>query len=268
MARIRRAAVAGRFYPASPAELRGTLAALLADARGEAAESAGGARTPKALIAPHAGYVFSGPVAASAYVRLASARDVVKRVVLLGPAHYAYVRGLALPECDAFATPLGEVPLDRAATSTWAALPFVDVDERAHAREHCLEVQLPFLQHVLAEFTIVPAVVGDASAEEVAAALDAVWGGPETLIVISSDLSHYHDHATARRLDAATAHAIERLAPAELDEESACGRVPIAGLLLAAARRKLSSRVLDLRNSGDTAGGRDAVVGYGAWAFA
>jgi AmmeMemoRadiSam system protein B len=158
--------------------------------------------------------------------------------------------------------------VDRDAVGQLAELEFVAVDDRAHAPEHCLEVELPFLQCVLGDFALVPILVGLTDPEEVATALDRVWGGPETVIVVSSDLSHWHDANTARRLDQAAARAIEQLRPEDLTEESACGRWAIAGLLIAARRRHLTARTLDLRNSGDTAGSRDGVVGYGAWVFA
>jgi MEMO1 family protein len=259
--RVRKAAVAGLFYPEEPAELRSLVQALLAGA------APGAAPPPKALIAPHAGYVYSGPVAATAYARVAPARSVIRRVVLLGPAHRVPFYGLAASSADGFATPLGEVAVDRTALEAALELPQVRVLDEAHALEHALEVHLPFLQEVLAEFAIVPLVVGDASAEETAEVLEVLWGGPETLIVISSDLSHYHDYAAARRMDAATSRAIEALAPERLSYEDACGRIPISGLLQAARRRGLRPQVLDLRNSGDTAGPRDAVVGYGSYAF-
>ena len=260
---IRSPAVAGSFYPESPRRLAEAVHSYLA-----AADAPGEAAAPKALIAPHAGYVYSGPTAGFAYARIAPARDRIDRVVLLGPAHRVPVAGLAAPDASAFATPLGEVPLDGAALERLLELPQVDVLDAAHAFEHSLEVHLPFLQTVLGSFSLVPLVVGDARPEEVAQVLESLWNGPETLIVVSSDLSHYQDYATAQRMDAATARAIETLQPEDIRYEDACGRVPIQGLLLAARRRGLRARTLDVRNSGDTAGPRDAVVGYGAWAFA
>jgi len=260
---IRSPAVAGSFYPESPRRLAEAVHSYLA-----AADAPGEAAAPKALIAPHAGYVYSGPTAGFAYARIAPARDRIERVVLLGPAHRVPVAGLAAPDASAFATPLGEVPLDGAALERLLQLPQVDVLDAAHAFEHSLEVHLPFLQTVLGSFSLVPLVVGDARPEEVAQVLESVWNGPETLIVVSSDLSHYQDYATAQRMDAATARAIETLQPEDIRYEDACGRVPIQGLLLAARRKGLRAHTLDVRNSGDTAGPRDAVVGYGAWAFA
>lgn len=253
-------AVAGMFYPGDPA----TLARDVDDALAGAHPLAG--PSPKALIAPHAGYVYSGSIAASAYAALAPVRNSIRRVVLLGPCHRVAVRGLALPSADAFDTPLGRVPVDREAVAALAGLPQVVVSGAAHAQEHSLEVQLPFLQRMLREFAIVPLAVGDAHVDEVADVLDRLWGGPETLILISSDLSHYHRYDDAARIDRATATAILALDPA-LDHEQACGATPIAGLLTVARRRGLTAELLDLRNSGDTAGDRSRVVGYAAFAF-
>jgi hypothetical protein len=255
-------AVAGLFYPDDPEALRRAVDGFVAAAP-DADEA-----PPKALIAPHAGYVYSGPVAASAYAPLRAARGRVERVVLLGPAHRVPLRGLALPAAGRFATPLGTVPLDREAAERALALPQVRRDDAPHALEHSLEVQLPFLQRVLGAFSLVPFAVGDASADDVAEVIELLWGGPETLVVVSSDLSHYHDYATARRLDAETARAIEALRPDALGPDSACGRVPIRGLLVVARRRGLRVRTVDLRSSGDTAGPRDEVVGYGAFLVA
>jgi hypothetical protein len=262
--RVRAPAVAGFFYPDDPAELSAEVEACLA----AAGAPRPGEPAPKALIVPHAGYVYSGPIAASAYARLAPLRGVVGRVVLLGPAHRVYLRGLAAPRAEAFSTPLGVVPVDRAAIDTLADLPQVAVSDAPHAGEHSLEVQLPFLQRVLGSFALVPLVVGEASGEEVEQVIERLWGGPETLLVISSDLSHYHDYATARRLDRAACAAIEALDPARLGPEAACGGIPVRGLLRAARAHGLAARTLDLRSSGDTAGDRARVVGYGAWAFA
>jgi AmmeMemoRadiSam system protein B len=256
--------VAGSFYPADPKALERDVRQQVAGA----APSKEGAAPPKALIVPHAGYVYSGPVAATAYARLLPVRDQIERVVLLGPSHHVPLRGLALPDADAFATPLGVVELDAEAAARALALPQVRRLGEPHEWEHSLEVQLPFLQLALRAFRLVPLAVGDARDEEVAEVLEALWGGPETLLLVSSDLSHYHDYATARRLDAATSDAILALRPAALGPASACGRVPVRGLLLAARRRGLRPELLDLRSSGDTAGPRDRVVGYGAYAFA
>lgn len=261
--RVRPPAVAGTFYADRPA----ALARQLDDALAQARPASPAAAVPKALIVPHAGYVYSGAIAASGYRRLDAARARIRRVVLLGPCHRVAVRGLALPgSVDAFDTPLGRVALDREAMAAIAELPQVVESPAAHAREHSLEVQLPFLRRWLDDFTLVPLAVGDATADEVAEVLDRLWGGDETLIVISSDLSHYHAYAHAQAIDAATVRAI--LAGAsELDHEQACGATPIAGLLTVVRRRGLEGELIDLRNSGDTAGDRARVVGYAAIAF-
>ncbi len=263
---IRHPAVAGRFYPADPDQLEAEVQRYLNAAR--APEDCLDPPLVKAVIAPHAGYPYSGPVAATAFVHLACSDIPVRRFILLGPAHYVPVDGLALSGAEAFDTPLGRVPVDAAARDALAALPGVIVDDYAHRPEHCLEVELPFLQTLFLDFSIVPLLVGQATPEQVAAVLEALWDGPETRIVISSDLSHYHDHATARRLDEETAAAIVALRPEELREDSACGRAAIAGLLLLAARRRaMQAELVDLRSSGDTGGPRDRVVGYGAFLF-
>lgn len=260
----RRPAVAGAFYAAEPQRLQDDVRRFMAAAR---AAPAGSAAPPKALIVPHAGYLYSGPIAASAYATLRASAPLIERVVLFGPAHRVPLRGLAAPAAAAFATPLGAVSLDREALERASALPQVAIDDRPHAAEHSLEVQLPFLQQLLGSFRLAPFVVGDASPGEVAEVMELLWGGPETLIVVSSDLSHYYDYQTACRLDAATSRAIQSLDPSGLGPESACGRVPIRGLLVAARAHGLHVDVLDLRNSGDTAGSRDQVVGYGAFAL-
>ena len=261
MGAIRPAAVAGFFYPGDPAALAAEVRSYLA--------AATPARTtvPKAIIAPHAGYVYSGPIAASVYARLAPLAGRVRRVVLAGPAHRVHVEGAAIPSVNAFGSPLGAVPLDRGALAHLAKLPFVEVSDRAHAQEHSVEVHLPFLQSVLGEFSLVPVVVGDASPEEMASLFDAVWGGAETLVVVSSDLSHYLPYREAQDRDARTARAIVAL-DARLVAEEACGAAPINGLLRTARGRALDAELVDLRNSGDTAGDRARVVGYGAFAFA
>jgi len=259
---IRPAAVDGRFYPGSPDQLAAEVRSLLAAVPARV-ECPG---LLKALIVPHAGYRYSGPIAASAYSLLRKRRGAIRRVVLLGPVHRVPIRGLALPAAQSFATPLGTVPVDREAVSALLALRQVSVSLAAHAEEHSLEVQLPFLQQVLGEFTLVPLAVGDASPEEVAEAIEAVWGGSETLIVVSSDLSHYLPYERARRIDAETCSAIGSLARS-VSHEEACGGTPINGLMLAARRHHLAPALLDLRNSGDTAGDRGQVVGYAAFAF-
>ncbi len=253
----RPAAVAGTFYPGHRRPLEATVDELL----GAAVQRAG---RPKALVVPHAGYVYSGAIAASAYAQL---RDPLPtRVVLLGPAHFEYVRGLALPGADSFATPLGEVPVDAAAVDVLAPLPCVVVEPAAHRREHSLEVQLPFLQRVLPTFTLVPLAVGEVQVEEVESVLDALWGGDETVVIISTDLSHYLPYDEARTVDRATAASI-LAGDRDIAPDQACGADGLRGLLAVARRRGLSVEQLDLRNSGDTAGDRSRVVGYGAFAF-
>lgn len=264
MQSIRPAAVAGMFYPGTPAVLGAAVRAYLAEARSPAAPVAS---PPKALIVPHAGYVYSGPVAAPAYRRIAAGRGTIRKVILLGPVHRVPIRGLALPSTQAFATPLGTVAVDTDAAAWALEMPQVQVSEAAHALEHSLEVQLPFLQTVLDDFRIVPFAVGDATAEEVAAVIERLWGGRETLIVVSSDLSHYHPYAAARQIDRGTAAAILAL-DSSLDHDQACGATPINGLALCARRRDLKPELIDLRNSGDTAGDKSRVVGYAAFAFA
>jgi MEMO1 family protein len=262
MDRIRPPAVAGTFYPADAARLRGVIEGYLDDA---GCSRAG--RPPKAVIAPHAGYVYSGPVAGRAFAALAEIASEIRRAVVIGPAHYVAMRGLAAPTVEAFRTPLGDVPLDRDAIAELLDLPQVALADAPHQPEHALEVELPFLQAVLGEFALVPLVVGEATPVEVAEVLDRLWDGTATMIVISSDLSHYESYARAREHDGATAAAIERFDHSALGPRDACGHLPIAGLLLEARRRGMQALRLDLRNSGDTAGTKDQVVGYGAWAF-
>ena len=261
MPAVRPAAVAGSFYPGDPAALAAEVASYLA-----ASDAPRGRPAPKAIIAPHAGYIYSGPVAASVYARLSELAGRVSRVVLAGPAHRVYVRGAAVPDAEAFASPLGRVALDRKAIARLRELPFVDASDHAHALEHSLEVHLPFLQSVLGSFALVPVVVGDASPAEMARLFELLWGGGETLIVVSSDLSHYHPYPVAQKTDRGTAARILDL-DAGIEPEEACGAAPINGLLEVARRRGLAPELVDLRNSGDTAGGRDRVVGYGAFAF-
>jgi MEMO1 family protein len=264
MPSTRPAAVAGMFYPGDPRTLAAEVEAMLAVA--DAVSPAPTYIQPKALISPHAGYIYSGPIAASAYVLLAPYAQTIRRVVLLGPCHRVAVRGLAVPHVRAFATPLGEIPLDQEAIAAALQLPQVIQHDGAHAEEHSLEVQLPFLQEVLDDFQLVPFAVGYATADEVAEVLDLLWGGPETLIVISSDLSHYHAYADAQRRDRHTADEISHL-HLLVDHDQACGATPINGLIELAMRRGLQPKLLDLRNSGDTAGDRSRVVGYASFAF-
>jgi len=258
---IRPAAVAGAFYPAAPDELAAQVATMLAAAPAESA-----AAHPKAIIAPHAGYIYSGAVAASVYARLRPLAARIKRVVLLGPAHRVALRGLALSGAGAFETPLGRVAVDAALSNRIAGLPQISVSPEAHALEHSLEVHLPFLQSVLEDFTLLPLVVGRATAEEVAEVLERLWGDDETLLVISSDLSHYLPYDQAQAVDRDSARAILNRQPS-LNPYQACGAIPVNGLILAATRRGLKPELIDLRNSGDTAGDRRRVVGYAAFGF-
>jgi AmmeMemoRadiSam system protein B/AmmeMemoRadiSam system protein A len=261
-AAIRPPAVAGMFYPGDAASLQDELATCLAAS--PAPDSASGLL--KALIVPHAGYVYSGGTAGRAYARLAPLAARIRRVVLLGPCHRVSVRGLAAPTVKAFATPLGSIPLDRAALDSLADLPQVVASDAAHAQEHSLEVQLPFLQTVLGSFALVPLAVGNATAAEVAQVLDRLWGGAETLIVISSDLSHFHTYPEAQRIDGATAQHILALEPLT-DFDQACGALPINGLLAVARRRGLTIERVAQCNSGDTAGDKSRVVGYASFAL-
>jgi AmmeMemoRadiSam system protein B/AmmeMemoRadiSam system protein A len=262
MASIRPAAVAGMFYPREPRALAAEVQALLARAD-DVSPRVG---FPKALVVPHAGYVYSGAIAARAYSELAGARGLVRRVVLLGPVHRVPVRGLAAPLAHAFQTPLGTIPIDLPALQALHDLPQVVKSDPAHALEHSLEVQLPFLQTVLGEFTLVPLAVGMASVREVAEVLERLWGGPETLVVISTDLSHYHSYDEARSVDAATLARIAACAT-DIDHAEACGATPLNGLLSFAKRRNIPARLLAACNSGDTAGDKDRVVGYSSFAF-
>lgn len=259
MTAVRPAAVAGAFYPARADALAQSIDALLAEARPAK-------RTARAFIVPHAGLVYSGPIASSVYAQLAALSPAPTRVVLLGPSHHVAFTGLALPGVEAFDTPLGRIPVDVASCEALAELPWVKVLPLAHAREHSLEVQLPFLQRALGSFSLVPLVVGDAPKEAVADVLSAAWGGPETVVLISSDLSHFHPWREAQALDAATASRIEAL-DASLDGDEACGCRPVNGMLEFARRKGLTCATLDLRSSGDTAGDRSRVVGYGAFSF-
>lgn len=273
MTAVRPPAVAGSFYPGSERALRTMVRELLASAHdgtaagGSATRGAPDGPAAKAIVAPHAGYVYSGSTAALAYAPLAPRRDAVRRVVLLGPCHRVAVRGLALPGCDAFETPLGTVPVDADGVAAIAGLPQVTTSPEAHEWEHSLEVHLPFLQEVLGEFTLVPLAVGRATPDEVAEVVDALWGGPETLVVASSDLSHYLSYAQARAVDEVTIEQV--LAGTDpLNHEQACGATPVNGVNVAARRRGLAPRLLGACNSGDTAGDKKRVVGYASFAFA
>ncbi len=261
MSTVRPAAVAGMFYPASAKALAEELDELL----GGVEHLSPRLGFPKALVVPHAGYVYSGPIAAHAYDSISPARGIVKRVVLLGPVHRVPVRGLALPGADFFETPLGRIEIDAEAVRALSSLPQVVTSASAHALEHSLEVQLPFLQKALGRFSLVPLAVGTASAAEVAQALERLWGGPETLVVISTDLSHYHDYERARAIDGHTIARIAGLAT-DIDHDEACGATPLNGFLLLSKNKKLKVELLAACNSGDTAGGKKEVVGYSAFA--
>ena len=264
MSAVRHAAVQGLFYPSAPRELREQVQGFL---RGGADKEDDAHSRPKLLIAPHAGYVYSGPIAARAYALLQHPDATrIRRVVLLGPAHRVWVNGLAAPEAHAFQTPLGRIRIDREILDRIADLPQVIRSDRAHAQEHSLEVHLPFLLAALGDFMLVPLVVGDTGGAAVAEVLERLWGGDETLIVISSDLSHYLPYAKAKLADNATVQRILNF-DAGLTPHEACGSEAINGALLAARHHGLKPRLLDLRNSGDTAGDHDRVVGYSAIAF-
>jgi hypothetical protein len=256
--RVRLPVVAGSFYPADPDDLRKEIARFLLEANREGP-------IPKGLISPHAGYPYSGAVAASGYALLEPIRHRIERVLLMGPSHRVPLHGLAVSRADAFATPLGTIPVDPVAIETLLSCPQVQVLEEAHRQEHSLEVHLPMLQMSLDDFSLVPIVIGQASAREVAEVINSLWDGDETLLVVSSDLSHYHDWQTARAIDHETSRRIEHREWQQLDGEQACGYGGIRGLLKVAAERGLRVKSVDLRNSGDTQGGKDRVVGYGCY---
>ena len=257
---VRPAAVAGTFYPQSAAILAREINEMLC--LSEKTEPT----QPKAIIVPHAGYIYSGVVAAKAYASLSAWRSVIQRVVLLGPTHRVPVNGLALPACIAFSTPLGTVPIDMEAITAIKDLPQIVVSNLAHAQEHSLEVQIPFLQTVLGEFSLLPLALGDTTPSMVAEVLERLWGEQETLIVVSSDLSHYLPYSEAKGIDGKTTHQIMAL-EATIHHQQACGATPVNGLLLAARHHGLRVQLLDQRNSGDTAGDKARVVGYAAFAF-
>ena len=270
---VRPPAVSGTFYPDQPKPLAAMVDRFLDEARQEM-NPTDAPGVPRALIAPHAGYVYSGPIAASAYVRLEALKGTIRRVVLIGPSHRVAVGGLATSSADAFDTPVGSVQLDREAIEQILKLPQVHIVDEAHEREHSLEVHLPFLIRVLGcdAFKLVPLAIGDVSGEQVAQVIETLWQAA-TLVIISSDLSHYHDYETANRLDKATSKAIEQFHPHEISREQACGRAAILGLIQVAREHGLKATTVDQRNSGDTGGrqmrlaGRSEVVGYGAYIF-
>ncbi len=262
-ANIRPPAVAGMFYPADPQDLRRFVRASLR----QAAEDVPPVGEVKAIVAPHAGYVYSGTVAAHAFAAAAGAAPRVRRIVLMGPAHTVAFSGIAAPAWDGFATPLGVVPVDDEARRAIATLPQVIISNAPHAREHSLEVELPFIQELFPGVPVLPLVVGEATAEDVAEVIEALDDG-HTLFVVSSDLSHYEPYAQARRHDEATARRVQALDHAHISPQDACGARPLSGLLLEARRHGWRPVLLDMRNSGDTSGDTSRVVGYGAWALA
>ncbi len=259
---IRSPAVAGSFYPGNTNDLNTSIQTYM-----DMSEIQAIATKPRALIVPHAGYIYSGPVAASAYTQLIPFAQQISRVILLGPSHRIPLLGIASSSADFFQTPMGKIPLDRTTIEQLNQLSFVQAYDDAHAQEHSLEVQLPFLQKILPEFTLVPLVIGQADDQQVSELIETLWQKEETLFLISSDLSHFLDYQRARECDQATNTAISELDPAKIHYEQACGRSAIAGMLLSAKKHHLNVQTLDLRNSGDTAGSKDRVVGYGAWAF-
>jgi len=256
---IRQPAVAGLFYPADKQTLTDDIQSYLKPVTSTYKSA------PKAIVVPHAGYIYSAPIAASAYKQLIPFKDKINRVVLLGPSHRVGFAGLAVPESDFFRTPLGDIPIDHEGIQQLADLPQVIVSEQAHRDEHSLEVQLPFLQEILPEFSLIPLVVGDAERHEVAEVIKRFWGNEHTLIVISTDLSHYHSYNEAKRIDQQTSNSIEHIKPDLIGYDDACGRNGLNGMLTVADEKNLSVDILDLRNSGDTAGDKDRVVGYGAY---
>jgi len=260
MATVRAPVLAGSWYPADPAVLSANVDGYMAEA-----ENTVQSETIKAIIAPHAGYRFSGPVAGSAYAAIAPLRDRIERVVLIGPSHKVAFDGIATTSADVYRSPLGDVPIDKAGVRDILRLPFVNELDDAHTSEHSLEIHLPFLQRALGNFSLVPIVGGTARPSEVAEVLANLWGGPETLIVISTDLSHYLDYESCRQLDAKTCQAIMAGKIDDIGRDQACGRVGVKGLLRLGQEFGLKQELLDLRNSGDTSNMKDRVVGYGAW---
>ena len=262
MKNIRPPAVAGTFYPENPDTLRDVIEQNIA-------QTAPLSRTeiPKVLIVPHAGYIYSGPIAGSAYTLLVPYRQLINRVVIIGPSHRVGFHGVALSNADNFKTPLGLIPIDKKSQAKLAEIAGVHIMDKAHEAEHSVEVQLPFLQYMLDTFSIVPIVAGDASPQLIAKIIKTLWAGPETLILISSDLSHFHNYLTAQQLDRATSQAILTMDINAIDSQHACGCVGIRGLLTFTQQHPMETSILDVRNSGDTAGSKDSVVGYGAYLF-
>jgi len=257
--RTRPAAVAGMFYAADPQQLSSDVHHYLSQVRAETN------LIPKAIIAPHAGHMYSGPVAASAYKLLEPFANKFKQVILLGPSHRVAFSGIATPDTDYFETPLGRIKINTLFCEKAEQLGFVQKNKLAHKDEHSLEVHLPFLQTLLSDFELTPFVVGDCNRDNVAKLLELFWGNNDTLFVISTDLSHFHNYEHATQQDLLTSNAIEALQPENIHYEDACGRNPLNGLLTQANQHRLNIKLLDLRNSGDTAGDKNRVVGYGAY---
>jgi len=269
MSMIRQPAVAGMFYSADANTLKQDIQHYLELVEPFQSDDMDDVSTNnlKVIVVPHAGYVYSGPIAASAYKLLIPLKHQINRVVLLGPSHQVAFNGMAVPEVEMFNTPLGNIPIDQVNIQLLSELPQVMVSDIAHRDEHSLEVQLPFLQETLDNFTLTPIVVGDVEPNEVAEVINRLWGDEHTLIVISTDLSHYHHYTIANQMDRATSNAIVDLKPDLISYESACGRNGLKGMMVVAKQKKLVADVIDLRNSGDTWGGKNRVVGYGAYAF-
>ena len=261
MNQIRQPAVAGMFYPADKQSLKADIHQYLEQVTNEQKI------IPKAIVVPHAGYIYSGPIAASVYKQIIPLKDIINRVILLGNSHRVAFTGLAVPESDVFNTPLGNIPIDQKSIQLLSGLPQVIVSDQEHRQEHSLEVQLPFLQEILGEFSLIPLVVGYADRFEVAEVINRLWGDEHTLIVISTDLSHFHEYNEAKQLDRATSDAIVNLKPDLIGYDDACGRNGLKGMMTVAEEKHLSVDILDLRNSGDTAGDKNRVVGYGAYVF-
>ncbi len=257
---VRQPAVAGMFYPQDRLILEQTIKQFIAQAEQYNPP-------PKALIVPHAGYIYSGYTAAQAYASLQSKSATIKKIVLLGPAHTMYFKGIAYDPATYVATPLGDIEQDTGLLAKISSLPYVYSLPQAHQKEHCLEVQWPFCQVLFNQFTLLSLVVGETEPEQVAELLELVWGGDETLIIISSDLSHYLAYNEAQKEDTQTCLAISTLNFESLIHHNACGFYPLRGFLHYARQHQLCGRLVDLRNSGDTAGSKERVVGYSSYHF-
>ena len=266
---VRPPAVASLFYPGEAAELKQNLREMLekASEAEDPNEDLPAGQHLRALIVPHAGYVYSGTTAALAYHLLRKNRDDFHRILLLGPAHRVWLEGIAFPGTDAFETPLGRIPLAKQQIRELLRFPEVQLRDDAHQDEHCLEVQLPFLQEILNEFELIPAVVGEISPDSLSGLLENLLEDPQNLLLLSTDLSHFHSYSEAQAIDQKTAEAIESFEDEKILPEQACGAHPLRGLLRHARIQGWKIQRLGLCNSGDTAGSKDRVVGYGAWAL-